>query len=158
MRKAYMKMDGWIISALQDTYLWLLDRTGVYVATVSFATYTVVAGLNIAQGAFPTWAWIVLLAFVGLSSGHKYLMQDKGKNESLNFSAMRMEEWRWRHSINIALFCFLIIALLALDVVEIIEQLGFLLFGYCFLIKVRDRDKKPLFKKAPQMAIQHGSN
>lgn len=48
MWKAYMKGDAWVLSKNQDAYLWLLDRTGVYVGTLLFLCYVYVAVIVLA--------------------------------------------------------------------------------------------------------------
>ena len=160
MWKAYLKMDGWIISTLQETYLWLLDRTGVYLATVSFTTYAACCIVEVAviDGNFPRWVWGAMLAIVGLSSGHRYYLQDKGNNDQINVTAMEMEGQRLRHVINVMLLNFLLIYLIDLDLVKVAAMVGFILFQYLFVIKVRDRDKKPFFETKQELAPQHGSN
>ena len=98
------------------------------------------------------------MAIVGLSSGHRYYLQDKGNNDQINVTAMEMEGQRLRHVINVMLLNFLLIYLIDLDLVKVAAMVGFNLFQYSFLIKVRDRDKKPFFETKQELAPQHGSN
>lgn len=158
MWKAYLGFDAYLIERINTAYLWLLDRTGVYVATLAFITYTAMVALLLANGR-SIWFWLPVLAFVGLSMGHKYLMQDKGQNDIFNLGAMQWESWRWRHYFNISIVIFIIVEIIALTPIEAIIDIGFVTYGYLLTIKIRDRDKKPFFEKQEQLAMQeHGSN
>lgn len=150
MRKAYMKVDAWVLSKIQDAYLWLLDRTGVYVGTLMFATYVyVAAGAIFARHeSLWLWLWMVLLAMTGWVAGIRYLWQDKAQHERYNSLAMFMEQWRWRHICNVLIGMVLIFEIIILDPLGASSQIAFLVYGYLLLIKIRERDKKPFFKPA----------
>ena len=159
MQKAYFKADAWLISKIQDAYLWLLDRTGVYVATLGFGIYVVIGLAEVMDGSMP-WLWFVLIALVGLSVVPRYLMQDKGQNERFNALSMAMTEWRWRHLISILIFDMAVVSAITLHPWGILANIGFVLYGYLSLIMIRDRDKKPFFKpvEKQELALQHGSD
>lgn len=65
MWKAYLKADAWVLSKSQDGYLWLLDRTGVYVATIAFFEYAASCALSILGGS-GTILFLCALAVIGL--------------------------------------------------------------------------------------------
>lgn len=158
MWKAYLNLDQKILSLFQEGYLWLLDRTGVYVATVAFLIYAVIALMEISNGS-SLWIWGPLVAFVGLAQSNAYRMQDRAQNEKFNLIAMMMEVSRLRHYFNLLLIALALSAMLTLDVRFFFSQFGFVAYGYVMLVKIRDRDKKPFFEKAPDLAMQrHGSN
>ena len=159
MWKAYLKLDQKILGVLQDAYLWLLDRTGIYVASTAFLTYAGIAVLEV-SGHGSLWVWGPLLALVGLSLGPNYLMQDRAENERFNLIAMLMEGTKWRHVWNIFILQVAVFAIITLDVRFFFVQVGFLIYGYLLLIKIRDRDKKPFLKPAEghDLAVQHGSD
>lgn len=104
MWKAYLRLDAKIISFFQESYLWLLDRTGIYVATLAFMIYASACAIQVIFLNGPLWLWLPLIALVGLSLSSKYKLQDKGKNELFNFVAMAMEEMWFRHAFNLAVY------------------------------------------------------
>jgi hypothetical protein len=157
MWKAYLKADAWILSKTQDFYLWLLDRTGVYVATCGFAIYAGICTAELLNGG-TLWLWLPLLALVGLTMGPKYLMQDRAEHVGFNFIASSMEAWRWRHGLNAAITSCVLLGVILLEPLTMVANLGFLLYGYLMLVRIRDRDKKPFFKPVEKLAVQHGSN
>lgn len=159
MWKVYLKLDAWIISKVQDAYLWLLDRTGVYVATLTFGIYAVVGLSEIMDGGSTLWCG-VLIALVGFSVAPRYLMQDKGENNRFNVISMAMTSWRLRHFIIILMICSSVISAITLHPWAALANLGFVLYGYLFMIMIRDRDKKPFLKPVEkrELALQHGSN
>ena len=106
MWKAYMKLDERVISLVQESYLWLLDRTGVYVATVAFALYVASVGGQVITGS--AWLTIFLIGITGLFLIHKYLLQDKGKNDLFNAIALQMANMRVRHAFNVLFIMILI--------------------------------------------------
>ena len=125
--------------------LWLLDRTGVYVATVAFALYVVSVGGQVITGS--AWLTIFLIGITGLFLIHKYLLQDKGKNDLFNAIALQMANMRVRHAFNVLFIMILIPTdLLVGNIVGAISTIGIYFYGYLFLILIRDRDKKPFFK------------
>lgn len=161
MLKAYLKFDAYLIERINTIYLWLLDRTGVYVATIMFDAYVVAAATSLCRAnGLPIWYWMIILAFIGLFLGPRYLMQDKGEVLRFNIASLVLEKWVGRHVINVILMSFLVLDLLRLEPFDGLIQIIFLLFGYLNIIKIRDREKKPLFEKQERMAMQesHGSN
>lgn len=146
MWKAYLKGDAWVLSKIQDAYLWLLDRVGVYVGTLMFATYVYAAAGAVLARNEPLWLWLILLAMTGWVAGIRYLWQDKAEHERYNMMAMFMEQWRWRHIINVFLGMALIIEIITLSPLAASQEIAFLVYGYLLLIKIRERDKKPFFK------------
>lgn len=149
MWKAYLKGDAWVLSKSQDGYLWLLDRTGIYVATIAFFEYAASCALGILGGSGAI-LFLCVLAVVGLGLAHKYLMQDKGENEKFNLIAMMMESQSWRHWFNIIVLLFAVFEVYEIKPYSVLADLGFIYYGYLFLVKIRDRDKKPFFKLAEQ--------
>lgn len=148
MWKAYMRVDAWVLFKIQDAYLWLLDRTGVYVGTLMFATYVYVAAGAIFAREESFWLWMVLLAMTGWVAGIRYLWQDRAQHERYNMMAMFMEQWRWRHTFNIFIGMVLIFEIITLNPLAASQEIAFLVYGYLLLIKIREREKKPFFKPA----------
>ena len=159
MKKVYFRADTWLISKIQDAYLWLLDRTGIYVATLAFSIYAVICTLEIMDGG-TAWIWGAILIFVGLGVVPRYLMQDKGQNERFNALSMALAEWHWRHQLNITIALLGVSSAITLHPWNGLADIGFVLYGYLSLVMIRDRDKKPFFKpvEKQEMALQHGSD
>src|SRR5713101_7099110 len=100
MWKTYLKLDNWIISNLQNLYLWLLDRTSIYVATLMFVTYIGGLSPNIIRGKYQWWncAFIALVGLVVILL--PYLKQDKGDIKRYNAFAIQLEGMIIRHVFN----------------------------------------------------------
>lgn len=145
MWKAYMKGDAWVLSKNQDAYLWLLDRTGVYVGTLLFLCYVYVAVVAVFRQE-PIWLWMILLAMAGWVGGVRYLWQDKAQHKRYNSLAMFMEQWRWRHPFNVIIGTVFVGEVVTLNPLAASQEIAFLVYGYLLLIKIRERDKKPFFK------------
>src|SRR6266446_8868224 len=98
--KIYHAFDQFLLSKVQDGYLWLLDRTGVYVATLIFGSFLVAAAIAIFQHKYHT-GWMVFIgvciAIIGLTCLLPYSWQDKGKNEIFNAIALSIEAGYGRH-------------------------------------------------------------
>jgi len=160
MWKAYLTLDQKILALLQESYLWLLDRTGIYVATTTFIVYALCVVIEVFYiNSLNSWIWFAVLAFVGLGLGHKYVLQDRGENDRINAVAMFMETLKSRYVLDITFWVFFLTDVISLDPGRAITMLGFLTFNYTYVIKVRDRDKKPFFKTVEKhdLAIERGS-
>lgn len=156
MWKAYLKADAYILGIIQDAYLWLLDRTGVYVATLCFMIYATAAFVALSTGA-PLLFWGPLLLMVGLSMLPRYTLQDKARNEHFNAIALMLQGWLWRHPFQIALSVSMLAETIALEPLQVLIDICFLLYTYMTLVMIRDRDKKPFFKPVEnqELAMQH---
>jgi hypothetical protein len=159
MWQKYLKLDAYVLSKVQDAYLWALDRTGIYVATISFVVYAGIVIMCLSKG-YSVWVWLPLLGFVGFSLGPKYLMQDRAENERFNVIAMLMQSSWWRHPLQMSMALFAFIGTVDLDPLEFAIDSGFILYFYLALVMIRDRDKKPFFAPAEtqELAMQHGSD
>lgn len=152
MQKAYFKLDAWILTKIQVGYLWLLDRTGVYVASLGFSIYAVIGLAEVLDGGWG-WLWCLFIVAVGLSLAPRYLMQDKGENNRFNAIAMELTGWRWRHVLTIFLWDITLLALVTLHPWSALANLGFVIYGYLLLVLIRDRDKKPFFKPVEKQEL-----
>jgi hypothetical protein len=156
MWKVWLKVDAWILKYIQEIYLWLLDRTGVYVATACFSIYAIVGLSEVAEGG-RAWLWGSMLIFAALSLIPKYLMQDRCENERFNAISMAMAGFPWRHWITIPIGLVAIAEVITLHPLSALSDFGFVLYSYLSIIMIRDRDKKPFFEKKQQLAMQEGS-
>lgn len=146
MWKAYLKADAWVISKTQEAYLWLFDRTGVYVGTLMFASYTFTVALCFIRSG-PAWWLFLFLASIGWTSGVRYLWQDKGEHVRYNAVSLMVERATWRYGFNLFMIACVIFDFLGLHFVQGLEETGFLVYSFLLTTKIRDRDKKPFFEK-----------
>lgn len=85
-----MNVDGWLKSKAQDSYLWLLDHTGVYCATLRLGLLICSFIPDIIRGNH-TIVILTIICFWGVSHGMSYYWQDTKKYEVYNVSAMEWE-------------------------------------------------------------------
>lgn len=101
------KIDAWLIERTQSAYLWFLDRTGVYLGTV---TMTVVV-LNVGWMclvARPGFSWIdaVCLGIAGLVSSPMWHDQHRKRFEAINASSLAWRASRTRTLMLITALAF----------------------------------------------------
>ena len=153
--KIYYAFDQFLLSKVQDGYLWLLDRTGVYVATLIFGSFLVAAAIGIFQHKTDH-GWMVFIgvciAIIGLTCLLPYGLQDKGKNEKFNALALYIEAGYSRHFFVGLQYGFLVMDLIDLDVISIIATIFLIACFILQTVKIRDRDKKPFFKPVERLA------
>lgn len=133
----------------QNSYLWLLDRTGVYAATVMFALYAGGGGIILVGGSQSGWIATVtigLTILVALAAAPRYLMQDKGQIDHFNAMSLYMQGLWVRHMINGFLFGQMVSGAIYLDLSGTVSAVAMIAFNFYWLVMIRDRDKKPFFK------------
>ncbi len=148
--KSYLKLDNWIISYLQNLYLWLLDRTGVYVATLMFVTYVGGFSPDIIRGEFPWWN----LMFIGLAAliiAIPYQEQNNGDIKRYNAFAIKIEGLFLRHAFNSFQIGLAVGSVIAGRYINSAGCLVMLIYQYLWVIKIRDRDKRPFFEKKKEL-------
>src|SRR5256885_11187356 len=84
------RCDERVIRLVQESYLWLLDRTGVYVATLAFGVYALAVWIEVTVLEGEPWLWCAFLAMIGAGNIPKYLMQDKGEITLHNSIALKI--------------------------------------------------------------------
>jgi hypothetical protein len=156
MFKPYLKVDEWVKSLIQNTYLWLLDRTGIYVATLMFAAYVPAPGVAIIRGHDQIFNGI-FIAIVGIALAYPYILQDKGDNEAFNATAMWAENSVLRHVLIFLQISLVVSTMISLDIIGFVICTLQLVYLYLWTVKIRDRDKKPFFEQAPKLAMERGS-
>lgn len=98
------EIDAKMIDLTQDAYLWLYDRCGIYIATVSVVL--LLAGEAISyRGPIG----LVLTGFICLSISPRYLLQMMGLKDAINAMARSDRTAKWRY-IYIVLMLILILA------------------------------------------------
>ncbi len=153
----YRAFDQYLLSKIQDGYLWLLDRTGVYVATLIFGSFLVAAAIGLFQHKFDP-GWMVFLgaciAIIGLTCLLPYSWQDKGKNEKFNAIALYIEAGYVRHFFIGLQYGFLVGDLIDLDAISAIATVFLITCFILQTVKIRDRDKKPFFEKKKELSME----
>lgn len=153
----YFKLDGWVLIHTQMLYLWLLDRTGIYAATLAFMVY--VAGVTV--GLFfmytPKWLGFGLIAISGAFLGTRYLQQDKGEHTAYNAVSLMIIQMPTRHIFNMMWMGFVFVYSITLDAPAVTLNAIFWWYGYVYVLMIRDRDKKPFFEEKKQLALQGSS-
>ncbi len=151
MWKDYLALDGWIISSLQDFYLWLLDRTGVYVATLMFITYIAGVSPDIIRGHLPWWN-LIFIGLVGAIITLPYRRQDRGDVKRYNAFAISLEGMVIRHGFNGLQIGVAVGSIAEGNYLNVAGSLMMLIYQYWWVVKIRERDKKPFLKPAERLA------
>lgn len=132
--------DARLIELTQEAYLWLWDRTGVFVATLFFAAYV---GDHALWGSL-TWFDFLLLAIFGALSAHRYLAQ------STDLRWLNAHQRAWRDLGPRPYFTIIVIVFLAKDLLQLnawhfASDCMSLLWSYLGCVQVRDREPKDFF-------------
>ena len=151
MWKTYLRFDSWMISNLQNLYLWLLDRTGIYVATLMFITYAGSLSPDIIRGKYPWWN-CAFIALIGLVVILPYLKQDRGDVKRYNAFAIEIEGLIIRHAFNGLQIGLGVGSAIAGDYLSASGCFLMLIYQYLWVIKIRNRDKKSFFEENKRLA------
>ena len=146
----YLRLDAYLIRCAQEGYLYLLDRTGIYVATLAFWLYVPTVAQNFTS--HPILNGFLLIVVAG-SLSRAYMAQDKGDNALFNAVVDLLYRMKIRHFFHITLLSVLPVAIASLDVVFIFSSITICMYMYVLLVKIRDRDKKPFFEKKTKQEV-----
>lgn len=150
------RIDNWIIATMQDAYLWLLDRTGCYCASVSLCCW--VAGIASTwdgkdKGSIFIAVFFTIIVFIDL--GVRYYYQGSGLYMVYNALALNIRSVFSFRMIN----CGILLGLGVGDAIThhyegVINMMMFILYVYTLTICIRERKKKPFFEFKRRMAPQ----
>jgi hypothetical protein len=147
--KKLAEVDAKLIDLIQAAYLWLYDRTGVYIATI--ATALILAGAALIR---LDWISLGMTGFLILLFSPLYLLQAFNQQSSINATA-RVE----RHS-KVRYGFLLAMLILIPDYRPGYMAWGLLTTiasGYMRCIQIRDREPKDfLARRQPAMAGMGG--
>ena len=148
------KLDDKVINLLQEAYLWLLDRTGVYLASVQVALFAYAVGIALLQDVnFFLKLLVGALAAANLLFVYiRYIMQDKGQTKIINMSAMSLRDWSFRHAFTFFFLFYIPPEIMIGNYVGFSQTIALLLYNYTFLLMIRDRDKKPFWEPKAKLA------
>ncbi len=146
-------MDEKMIKLVQDAYLWVFDRTGIYIATVSMIMTVLAYSLITLERDKVDFITLFGLAIIGLHCMFKYKLQHAGSYEAYNANARLWQQSRLRFY----LLCFWIGIILS-DVFRG-SILGFassvlitVLFHYVWVCQIRKREPPEKLALVPQGA------
>lgn len=132
-------LDDYLVAAAQEIYLWLWDRTGVYVATLLFAA---IVGEQICWGPIKIWGF-AFLAIFGATSAYAYMVQAK------DLRLLNSMQRRWRENGLRLAFTVMVLYFTASDAVKLnawgsAGSAFLLIWSYLSCVQVRDREPKDL--------------
>jgi hypothetical protein len=146
-----MKIDQKLLETTQAAYLWVFDRTGVYVATIGFTIQVSIPFIQShAKGSLDYMA-LLLMVFLSVGLGFRYSLQHAGKYEVFNAMARQLDEHRWR-PLMLGMWLGLILAnLITMSgwyAFTAFLQLFYFCYVCCWQIRKREPPEKLVF--APQ--------
>jgi len=148
------KLDDRLINLLQETYLWLLDRTGVYLASAQVMLFAYAIGIALLQDVnFFLKLLVGTVAAANLLFVYiRYIMQDKGQTKVINMSAMSLRDWSFRHAFTFFFLVSIPPEIAINNYVGFSQTIALILYNYTFLLMIRDRDKKPFWEPKAKLA------
>lgn len=137
------EIDAKLIDLTQDAYLWLFDRTGVYVATLSMI---LCMGANSSNLTAP--GTLVSIALFGGSQIGPYVLQHKKLFTSFNATARY-----WRSSAFRIAGCVFIAGLAGGHLfngklsMALSDVVCLFVMAFCFSVQIREREPKEWFPR-----------
>jgi hypothetical protein len=131
------EIDSRVISMVQDVYLWLWDRTGVYVGTLIFA-FAVLDKVCLARLDFFDF---VLVGMMGIWTAGRYLAQANDLR-LLNKLARDFSEIWLRIPAIVLIAGVFIYDVLQMNAWRVASHIFFFCWVYLACIQVRDREPK----------------
>lgn len=132
-------LDDHLIRLTQEVYLWLWDRTGVYVATLMFAA---VVGDHVFWHPLEIFDFIVL-AFFGVWAGVRYVAQAKDLRW-LNATQRAWADFWLRRPVMVVIAVLLAGDVLKLDAWRAASDVCSFAWNYLACVQVRDREPQDL--------------
>lgn len=148
-----MSIDVQIQKATQDAYLWLFDRTGIYVSTIGMATQVSVAFLQSWNDGKINYMAVFVAAFLSINLFARYHLQHSGSYETYNAVARHWYEFKLRHVACVSWLAFAMITALLRDWGYCFASLLQLVyFGYMMTWQIRKREPPEKMVFAPHGA------
>lgn len=154
----FRRADEAALRAVQDAYLWLLDRTGVYVATVTSISYLTGKMTWIATRNRPLdWVDVIFISLILLFIQTGWSKQHSGKLDEYNAQARVWRETWMRDSFFLLCPFSTMMTLVTWNglasACSILDDASVLLvFGYLFTVQLRKRE--PPEKLVPAVVRQ----
>lgn len=138
--KTLIAIDNRLIEITQEVYLWLWDRTGVYVATLMFAAYV---GDHVCWGPLHVGNFI-FLALAGAWASRVYFVQSKDLRR-LNDLQRGWRDFVMRPYLTMFGFAMIVEQVLYLDVWRFASNVLMMVWTYLNCVQVREREPKDFF-------------
>lgn len=142
-----MKIDEKLLETTQNAYLWIFDRTGIYVATVGFAIQIAIPFIqSYAKGSLD-YVSLALMVFLAVGLSLRYAMQHAEKYEIFNAVARHARYMTWR-----PLVLWMWIALVTVNLLTMAWWYALTaamqLFFFCYVCTWQIRKREPPEKLA----------
>lgn len=154
------QIDQKLIEYVQAVYLWLFDRTGVYVASIAFAFIALLTAGWLYRDYFPAWFTLLIFVIISLALSQPYQLQDKGLFDAFNMISREYQKSFFRRFAVLITGVFFVQSIVFFLVTLKTKYLGyvctdFLLLCWLYLSCVQIRKRNPPEKKYHQLATQH---
>jgi hypothetical protein len=153
-----IRFDAFLIRNLQQAYLWILDWTGIYVATIG--TMAIIIGngaIMISNSAGSIWLQFFFMTFNIMILIPYYLDQDKANYTIYNLRALMFQESVVRIFIS---YFFIGIAIAEFTILilhgyqgSLVNTIMLWLYINITSVCIREREPKEWFKK-PKLAME----
>lgn len=137
-----MKIDEKFLETTQSAYLWVFDRTGVYVATIGFAIQVTIPFLQSYSKGSLDYAGLFVMVFLAVGLGWRYHAQHANQFEIFNALSREMQVTRWR-----PFMLWMWIALVMANLLTMTWAYAFTsalqLFYFCYVCAWQIRKREP---------------
>lgn len=144
--KWLVSTDQRLIGWLEDVYLWIWDRTGVYIGSLIFCAYV---GDHVCWGPLKSINFFCI-ACSGAVCGQRYAAQLKDLR-LLNDLQRMWRDLAWRRWFSILVFNMLVLDMITTNVWHFSSDFLMLLWSYLGCVQVREREPKE-FVSHPKLA------
>ena len=153
------RIDNALIQFHQAAYLWLLDRTGVYLGTLMMAN-ALAGNLHMYSSTAERWGFssrvalfLLCTGLMGMVSARVWLLQKNGAYLAHNLMALRIQTFR---IIRGGFFAFMLPVMLEeiyrLEVFSFLDSLLAVSLQYLLCVQLREREPKSFFKESLSLA------
>lgn len=145
------ELDEKLQKATQDAYLWVFDRTGIYVATIGVAIQVAIPFIKAIGDRKLDYVSLFVMGWLCLGLFQSYYMQHGNKFEVFNASARAWQDHTVRIVANWFWVVMCILSALTRDWhLSATAFLQFFYFGYVLTWQIRKREPPEKLVFAPQ--------
>lgn len=155
--KFLKSLDGKVAASINAAYLWMFDRTGVFVGTIGLLIFA--ANLSMIEwGKAPSFLLAVLIIIAAINLvilGYRYWLQGSGNTKIYNAQAAGyLEQVKLRLFFNILCLQTFVLDAVSGDWRGSVLNILIMTYGYIPCILIRDRDKKPWWETRQELAME----
>lgn len=152
-----IKFDTWLITNMEDAYLWIYDRSGVYLGTVGMIAMVISAMVDLVsytdQG-FLKGLTIFNVALIGFNMFQINSRQSKEEYLLHNLIADFFRSSKVRCGFFFVFYTFVVLHTIRLDGLKVVSDLAFIVVMVSVTIRLREREPKDWFKaKEPNIEL-----